>query len=471
MAGLENLIPLIYHEKQQAGSMLCAQHALNSLLQGNYFTAPDLSTIAQSLDALEESYDDDRAGRASANMDDTGFFSVQVLENALNVWGLNLVRWRSEAMLSFQDHPHTQLAFILNLHQHWFTLRRFGNALPRIEEDPGDGHWFNLNSFLAQPEWVSKTYLGMTLQQAEAEGYSVFAIAQADPDAPLALTRTDADTLAATLPTPTGATSHLSTTRTPRAPAGLEDEDLELQAALQASLGGGDQTHWGPAQWDGGSSSAAPLDPLPLSFGPPPPLPPASTRPDSAPSTPRAPDDPVAASLARNRAFLERIRREQEFALREQFDENEYPADALRREDDDEMLRRALAESEALAQEDAGADASGGAAVAVAQRVYDDDDAELQAALRASLETVPPGFTLPDTPEHVTRHLPSSSTLPVTSSSQADVRGEGEDEDGDKSSTTETETEAEPSRVEADVTVEEMRRRRLARFGGTGGGT
>jgi ataxin-3 len=33
MAGLERLTPLIYHEKQQKGSMLCAQHALNSLLR------------------------------------------------------------------------------------------------------------------------------------------------------------------------------------------------------------------------------------------------------------------------------------------------------------------------------------------------------------------------------------------------------------------------------------------------------
>jgi len=33
MAGLESLASLIYHEKQQDGSMLCAQHALNSLLR------------------------------------------------------------------------------------------------------------------------------------------------------------------------------------------------------------------------------------------------------------------------------------------------------------------------------------------------------------------------------------------------------------------------------------------------------
>lgn len=61
------------------------------------------------MDELEESYDDANMGQTSTNMDDTGacvavvysnyctlkdrtgFFSVQVLERALNVWGLACV--------------------------------------------------------------------------------------------------------------------------------------------------------------------------------------------------------------------------------------------------------------------------------------------------------------------------------------------------------------------------------------------
>jgi ataxin-3 len=68
----------------------------------------------------------------------------------------------------------TQLAFILNYQQHWFTLRRFGPAVANLDLDPGDGHWFNLNSFLPAPEWVGKLYLGMVLQQAEADGMFLF---------------------------------------------------------------------------------------------------------------------------------------------------------------------------------------------------------------------------------------------------------------------------------------------------------
>ena len=59
----------------------------------------------------------------------------------------------------------SQMAFVLNHQQHWFTLRRFGSL-----ENPGSGHWFNLNSFLKEPEWVGKLYLGMVLSQAEDEG-------------------------------------------------------------------------------------------------------------------------------------------------------------------------------------------------------------------------------------------------------------------------------------------------------------
>ncbi len=57
----------------------------------------------------------------------------------------------------------TQQSFILNHNHHWFTMRRFG--------DPESiGHWFNLNSSFEKPQRVGATYLGMVLDQAEAEG-------------------------------------------------------------------------------------------------------------------------------------------------------------------------------------------------------------------------------------------------------------------------------------------------------------
>ncbi len=43
---------ITYFTLQQEGS-LCAQHCLNALLQGNYFTAIDLATLGQQLDDVE----------------------------------------------------------------------------------------------------------------------------------------------------------------------------------------------------------------------------------------------------------------------------------------------------------------------------------------------------------------------------------------------------------------------------------
>ncbi|RDB25080.1 Ataxin-3 [Hypsizygus marmoreus] len=527
MAGLENLADIIYHEKQQPGSMLCAQHALNSLLQGNFFTAPDLSDIARNLDALEHSYDEAHTG--STNMDDTGFFSVQVLDNALKVWGLNLTRWRSEEMRPYNDHPHTQLAFILNLEQHWFTLRRFGPAEANIDHDPGEGHWFNLNSSLPAPEWVSKLYLGMFLQQAETEGYSVFAVTQADPSAPLALPRTEADMISSTLAEPTSAArpnlnSRSSSTTAPSTTApgrsiqieGFEDEDYELQAALQASLMGGGSFHDEPLAppplrrafmalppSDPGSASASSTTRTPteeLAQPIPPLIPTADGDDDEEEEEPEAEElDPVAASMARNQLMLQRMRAEQEFAQQELWGEASPGLDtaaletrraARRREEEEEAehLRLAIEESEALAREQGHARTGEDTDMDVDQivpssntqqstyptaghdvheRVYDDDDAELQAALKASLEQLPEGWQLPEPPQQPSPAPPPvASQAPLQGSSKTEGEREKEDVESVMSDETSTTNADNPSEapVEA-VSVDELRRRRLARFG------
>ncbi|EKM54237.1 uncharacterized protein PHACADRAFT_257943 [Phanerochaete carnosa HHB-10118-sp] len=511
-ATIEDLIPHIYHEKQQEGSMLCAQHALNSLLQGPYFSAPDLSEIAHRLDVLEEQYSEGNREHGSTNMDDTGFFSVQVLEEALQVWGLTLVRWRSEEMRPFQDRPHTQLAFILNQHQHWYALRRFGPASTDAARDPGEGHWFNLNSSLERPEWVGKLYLGMFLQQAETEGYSVFVVIQRDPEGPLALPRTEADEFATAIPeeSASGRTrGEASASRT--AVEGFEDEDMELQAALQASLTGA--APWGhhdpsyPAP-----VAAAARDPI---FG-------SGTRtpvereregsgvpaqqygeedediePEvfSAPSASEsryarlqaaadADADPIAASRARSQAYMEHVRRQQEAALRDSYQEEVARAEAgvgrrnVRAEQEEAELMRAIEASRAIHEATGGSPAedseerevprpSPPAETFGGDRVYDDEDAELQAALKASLETLPEGFEIPSTPP---ASRPSSS-LPVAPAAVAAPRVEPLPQaghPGNEEDEIETESEADVSAAEAEpqLSMEEMRLKRLAKFGG-----
>jgi ataxin-3 len=135
--------------------------------------------------------------KKSYNYDDTGYFSISVLERALEVWDLTLVRWRGEAMKPYQEHPECvkyldgrtgerklieprdQAAFILNLASHWIPLRRFS---PHPPTSGSTKRWYNLNSFLPNgPEWISPTYLRLVLAQAEEEGYSVFCVRKATP--------------------------------------------------------------------------------------------------------------------------------------------------------------------------------------------------------------------------------------------------------------------------------------------------
>lgn len=269
--------------------MLCAQHALNTLLQGNYYDPSQLADIAKQLDGLERGQVDDETWRnrdqASLNMDDTGlygafdlsdlilanerhphfagYFSISVLEKALEVWGIRLVRWRSEEMRPFQACPEEQLAFVLNLDSHWFTIRSFTG-----------GYWFNLNSFLEKPSWVGPSYLGALLGAAESEGYSVFVAVQAES------TRGDfhnsiADECAATLSPASfaggqGAANEVTDSSAqglkPTSAAGVSamdiskgqgstaiaDDDADLQAALRASLADADSRM---AALSGGESS------------------------------------------------------------------------------------------------------------------------------------------------------------------------------------------------------------------------
>lgn len=338
-------------------------------------------------------------------------------------------------------------------------------------------------------------------------GYSVFAIVQTDPQSAVSLPHTRADEVASTLPEPTSysVAPHLSTTHEHQANAGsshtqgFEDEDMELQAALQASLGGLPADFVLPSQ-------AAPL----LQF--PPPNISESTRPRGGPILPTSltptsgsqqggnidPDDPVAASMARNRAIMEQIKREQEMALREQYEEEVArfsSASSTRRDEEEEILRRVIEESQALenartnpfrdedAEEEemetddddddddyhpaptrldplpadlqpllplAGPDG----------RVLDDEDAELQAALRASLQSAPEGFVIPDSP-------PRPSAPPVSVPPVATVGRDTQDSDVRSEADTSTSTEISQADRgdEENVSVDEMRRRRLARFG------
>ncbi|KAJ3191765.1 Ataxin-3 [Irineochytrium annulatum] len=170
---------------------------------------------------------------ASENYDDSGFFSVQVLQKALETWNLTLEPIGSEAQKEVKADPAKADAFILNLSEHWFTIRRFGGSRQRF---------MNLNSLLGAPEPVTETYLSVLLNALEGEGYSVFVVVGKLPTC-------DADSFAARNPVPPAREPTAGT----KAPAGPQafagkgyslsgsgsDSDIALATAL--SMDGEDE--------------------------------------------------------------------------------------------------------------------------------------------------------------------------------------------------------------------------------------
>lgn len=60
--------------------------------------------------------------------------------------------------------PLSVLAYICNLREHWFTIRRFGQQ------------YFDLNSISKFPKLVSETFLSLYLAQLQQSGYSIFIV-------------------------------------------------------------------------------------------------------------------------------------------------------------------------------------------------------------------------------------------------------------------------------------------------------
>lgn len=140
----------------------------------------ELSSIAQQLDEEERmrmaegglTSEDYRTflQQPSGNMDDSGFFSIQVISNALKVWGLELILFNSPEYQRLRIDPINEKSFICNYKEHWFTVRKLGKQ------------WFNLNSLLTGPELISDTYLALFLAQLQQEGYSIFVVKGDLPD-------------------------------------------------------------------------------------------------------------------------------------------------------------------------------------------------------------------------------------------------------------------------------------------------
>ncbi len=182
LTNLTNDFPrkVVYFEFQSRDK-LCGLHCINSLLQGPFFDPVSLAEIAQKLDELEKQLlgGDSYSIYKSGNVDIDGNYNLQVLTEALKVYGAEIVPVKHsecEAMLNSNtgiDGISSVDAFIFNSSTHWFSIRKICNV------------WFNLNSTNATPgpQIISDFYLSAFLKGTEELGYTNFLIKNL-PDLP-----------------------------------------------------------------------------------------------------------------------------------------------------------------------------------------------------------------------------------------------------------------------------------------------
>lgn len=122
----------------------------------------------------------------SGNLDDTGYFSVQVISKALSLWTLDLIPLKSTDTIATQIrvNPTLAQAYIFNMENHWFCIRRFkcDTKHSSSQSSSEQNAFFNLDSLLSRPEYMSSTYLTEYLKQMQNEGYSIFVVSGEFPE-------------------------------------------------------------------------------------------------------------------------------------------------------------------------------------------------------------------------------------------------------------------------------------------------
>lgn len=169
---------------------------------------------------------------------------LQVVQKALEVWDLQVIPLDCPVAEPAQIDPELENAFICNLQNHWFCIRKVG------------GEWYNFDSLIAAPEHLSKFYLSAYLDTLKGSNWSIFLVRGNFPkECPITsesstgygqwLTPEDAERITKSCNS-TGQPPEISTWNpqrseppTPLAEAGLlleHEDDEDLRAAIAASL-------------------------------------------------------------------------------------------------------------------------------------------------------------------------------------------------------------------------------------------
>lgn len=168
--------PIAIYWEQQGADRLCGVHCVNNVLQGPFFNEVSLANLAQELDRKEHALMIEQGmtkdflkymQEDSGNVAMDGYYSIQVLQEALKTLNLSMV---SVDVLT-QAELSKKSAFIFNSSDHWFPLRKIESV------------WYNLNSTNRRlPEIISEFYLEAFIAGVKDCGYNVFAVEGAFPE-------------------------------------------------------------------------------------------------------------------------------------------------------------------------------------------------------------------------------------------------------------------------------------------------
>lgn len=203
----------------------------------------------------------------SGNLDDSGYFSVQVIIKALALYNLELIPLNSTdgVAVSIRQNATKAQAYIFNMeryclcalivayivsqivslissvhfviywkncfffHSHWYCIRRF-----KCEASPNNEPYayFNLDSLLGQPEYMSSSFLTEYLKQMQNEGYSIFIVSGEFPEPECAAEPLRYVPMSMRPPQPT---QFIDLTKS-ESKASVLENDEDIQRAIQLSL-------------------------------------------------------------------------------------------------------------------------------------------------------------------------------------------------------------------------------------------
>ena len=147
----------VYHDNQKLN--LCAQHAINSVLQRPAFNQRSLDIFAGHLFEHEQAILKTKM-KNSPYHSEFADYSIEVIEQALDLHDIKLLRvFDDEAIINAK-------AFIIHCSNHWISLRKI------------DDYWIDLDSKLIKPKYLPEFDINAYINSME--GHSQLFIVKGD---------------------------------------------------------------------------------------------------------------------------------------------------------------------------------------------------------------------------------------------------------------------------------------------------